>query len=208
MRRWFLSIAIALFFSSFGLAQQGPSTDSSDDQAGSSSSSQAPSQSDSKKAAARDAEAGESSSRETRIDIRPPANDVKDHPDSAGAVAGKDKDDNTGDAGTGDVQEMHPFDPRRAINDDEVGDYYYKLGNYKGALARYQDALVYKDRDAIANFKMAQCYEKLNQPKDAITHYREYLKILPNGQYAKAARKALQKLGAGEAESADKPPQT
>ncbi|HEX8813883.1 MAG TPA: tetratricopeptide repeat protein [Terriglobales bacterium] len=203
MRCSFLLLGIALFTSISVFGQQTSSPESNDNQA--SSSSQSASPSDSQKTTARDAEDGESSSRETRIDIRPPANDVKDHPESAGAVAGTSKDENSEDAGTKDVQEMHPFDPHRAINDDEVGDYYYKLGNYKGALARYQDALVYKDRDAVANFKMAQCYEKLNQPKEAVNHYREYLKILPNGQYAKAARKALQKLGATEVEPADKP---
>jgi len=98
---------------------------------------------------------------------------------------------------TGDVQEMHPWNPYRAGKDDEVGDYYLKQGNYKGALARYQDALIYKENDAVANFRMAQCYEKLHQPEEAISHYKEYLKILPDGPFSKQAKKALEKLGAG-----------
>lgn len=93
---------------------------------------------------------------------------------------------------------MHPFNPYRAGKDDEVGDYYFKRKNYKAALARYQDALIYKERDALANFRMAQCYEKLNQPDEAIAHYQEYLRILPNGEFSKDARKALEKLGAPE----------
>jgi hypothetical protein len=43
---------------------------------------------------------------------------------------------------------------------------------------------------------MAQCYEKLDQPEQAIPHYQEYLKILPEGPLAKDAHKALQKLEA------------
>jgi len=101
----------------------------------------------------------------------------------------------------GDVQEMHPWNPYRAMKDDEVGDYYFKLKNYKAALARYQDALIWKEKDAVANFRMAQCYEKLDQPDQAIPHYEEYLKILPGGPYAKDARKALQKLKRADAKN-------
>jgi len=140
-------------------------------------------------------EAGESSSRDTRVDISPPKDDAKNHPDS-GVV-----DTNPEDEPAGDVQEMHPWNPYRAMKDDEVGDYYFKLKNYKAALARYQDALIWKEKDAVANFRMAQCYEKLDQPDQAIPHYEEYLKILPGGPYAKEARKALQKLKRSEAKN-------
>lgn len=139
--------------------------------------------------------AGESSSRDTRDDISPPKDDAKNHPDSGVA------DTNPEDEPAGDVQEVHPWNPYRAMKDDEVGDYYFKLKNYKAALARYQDALIWKEKDAVANFRMAQCYEKLDQPDQAIPHYEEYLKILPEGPYAKEARKALQKLKRSEAKN-------
>ena len=48
---------------------------------------------------------------------------------------------------------------------------------------------------AIANFRMAQCYEKLDQPDQAIPHYQEYLKILPEGPLAKDAHSSLARLG-------------
>lgn len=151
---------------------------------------QAPPRSDQQKARARDAEAGESSSRNTRIDVSPPKDDAKEHPNS-GAVAVEVESETASS-----VQELHLFNPYRAAKDNEVGDYYFKKKNYKGALARYQDALIYKENDALANFRMAQCYEKLSQPDEAITHYREYLRILPEGPFSKDARKALDKLGA------------
>ena len=100
-----------------------------------------------------------------------------------------------------DVTEMHPWNPYRAAKDDEVGEFYMKRKNYRAALARYQDALIWKEKDAVANFRMAQCYEKLDQPAEAIPHYEEYLKILPDGPYAKDARKALEKLKAAEAKN-------
>jgi tetratricopeptide (TPR) repeat protein len=140
---------------------------------------------------------GESSSRDTRIDLSPPKDDDKNRPKNAPAP------DASGQSSS-DVQELHPFNPYRAAKDNEVGDYYYKRKNYKGALARYQDALAFKENDALANFHMAQCYEKLDQPDEAITHFKEYLRILPQGPLAKDARKALEKLGAGEKQTSEK----
>jgi tetratricopeptide (TPR) repeat protein len=138
----------------------------------------------------REAEAGGSSSRDTRVDLSPPKDDAKNHPNS-GVVASDPEAEPSGD-----VQEMHPWNPYRALKDDEVGDFYFKRKSYRAALARYQDALIWKEKDAVANFRMAQCYEKLDQPDQAITHYQEYLRILPEGLFAKDARKALEKLKA------------
>jgi tetratricopeptide (TPR) repeat protein len=160
-------------------------------------------QSDQQKSRERSAEAGESSSRDTRIDVSPPKDDAKDHPNKklvppTSLPNPEDMTDMTG------VQEMHPWNPYRAAKDDEVGDFYFKQGNYKGALARFQDALVYKDNDAVANFKMAECYQKLGQPEEAIPHYQAYLKILPDGPLSKQAKKALKKLGAPEIPPSEK----
>lgn len=189
MSRWISALAVFLILAACGVAQQtsqssqGPGPD------------EAPSRSDQQKSTGREAEAHESSSRDTRIDLSAPKNDAKDHPNSGAAVSG---DDANPENATGDVEELHPFNPYRAGKDDEVGDYYFKRKNYKAALARYQDALMYKDHDAVANFRMAQCYEKLKQPDEAIQHYREYLRILPNGEFSTDAKKALARLGAPE----------
>lgn len=122
--------------------------------------------------------------------MSPPKDDAKNHPNS-GVVASDPEAEPAPD-----VEEMHPWNPYRAMKDDEVGDYYFKRKNYRAALARYQDALTWKEKDAVANFRMAQCYEKLDQPDQAIPHYQEYLKILPEGPLSKEAHKALQKLQA------------
>ena len=130
-----------------------------------------------------------SSSKDTRIDLSPPANDQKNHPMSGAAVSDAE------DAAS-DVQELHPWDPHKAITDIEVGDFYFKKKNYRAALERYKDALVYKPSDAVANFRLAECFEKTGNSSEAITHYQEYLKILPHGPLALDAEKALEKLKA------------
>jgi tetratricopeptide (TPR) repeat protein len=137
----------------------------------------------------RSKEAGESSSRDNRIDLSPPANDAKDHPNSAIP-----EDDSADDSAPGDVQEFHTFDPHRALKDIEVGDFYFKKRNYRAALERYREALLYKPNDAFANFRMAQAFEKLARPDEAAERYEEYLKIMPNGPQAEEAKKALEKI--------------
>jgi tetratricopeptide (TPR) repeat protein len=153
------------------------------------------------KEASRDA--GFSSSKNTQIDISPPADDVKNHPDSGAAMMDANSDDNP------EVQEMRPWDPHRAAKSIEVGDYYFKRKNYRAALGRYQEALEYKPNDADANYHLAQCYEKLNDTDQAAKHFQEYLKILPQGLLAPEARKELEKLGKPQAanQAPDKPAQ-
>jgi tetratricopeptide (TPR) repeat protein len=125
----------------------------------------------------------ESSSKDSQLDISPPKDDAKEHPDSISM-----------DDDGSDVKEMRPWDPHRAAKNIEVGDFYFKRKNYRAAIDRYQEALDYKPNDAEANFHLAQCYEKLNQPEDATKHYEEYLRIMPQGPLAPQVRAALDGL--------------
>lgn len=122
------------------------------------------------------------------MDLSPPKNDAKDHPNSAAAVANVEQDE------SGNVQELHTWNPHQAAKDVEVGDFYFRQKNYRAALDRYKEALQFKADDAVANFRVGECLAKLNDPGAAIPYYQEYLKILPNGPLAKDAAKALAKL--------------
>ena len=142
------------------------------------------------KTADRDREAEESSSRDRRIDISPPNDDAKKHPFSQAAVADLDEEDNP-DA---EIQEVRPWNPMKALKDVEVGDFYFKRKNYRAALDRYQEALYYKDNDAMASLRLAQCQEKLGNKVEAKKYYEQYLKILPEGEFAKEAHASLDRL--------------
>ncbi len=124
--------------------------------------------------------ANESSSNQTRIDLSPPKADELAHPESGRAA-----DDATG---------VHEWNPLRAMKDVEVGDFYYKKGNYAAALARFREALLYKPRDAVATFKLAQTLEKSKQFEQARAQYEAYLEILKDGPSAGEAKKALERL--------------
>jgi len=134
-------------------------------------------------------EPGESSSKDTLIDLSPPTDDVKDHPQSSDVLM--DADGAPVGAGVG---EFHPWNPHKAAKDVEVGDFYFKKKNYRAAEDRYREALYYKDNDAIATFRLAVCLEKMDQLNNARMEYESYLKILPHGPQAEDARKAIDRL--------------
>lgn len=135
-------------------------------------------------------ESGESSSKETQIDLSPPEDDAKAHPQSSDALM----DAETSASGSGNVGEFHPWDPHRAAKNVEVGDFYFKRKNYRAAEDRYREALLYKDNDAVATFRLAVCLEKMGQPEDARKEYESYLRILPHGPQAEEAQKAIDRL--------------
>jgi tetratricopeptide (TPR) repeat protein len=173
----FLIVFLALL-TTFSLAQDAPDKTASDKTA-------------SDKAAARNNEAGVSSSLDTRINISPPKDDAKNHPASKSAVADLEVGDSPDTSG---VQEFHAWNPMKAMKDIEVGDYYFRRKNYRGALERYKDALYYKDNDAVASFRLAVCEEKLGDKTEARKYYEQYLKILPEGPFAKDAHAALDRF--------------
>jgi tetratricopeptide (TPR) repeat protein len=144
---------------------------------------------DSNKTSERDREAQESSSRDNRIDLSPPKDDSKKHPYSKAAVADMEVDNPDSE-----VQEFHPWNPMKAMKDVEVGDFYFKRKNYRAALDRYKEALYYKDNDATASLRLAQCQEKLGDKAEAKKYYEQYLKILPEGESAQEAHAALERL--------------
>jgi tetratricopeptide (TPR) repeat protein len=93
-----------------------------------------------------------------------------------------------------DEKSFHPWDPHRAAKDVEVGNYYLKLKNYRAALDRFNDALLYKPHDAEATFGLAQTQEKLELLNQAYLTYKEYLKILPAGLHARESQEAMKRL--------------
>jgi tetratricopeptide (TPR) repeat protein len=132
---------------------------------------------------------GESSSKDTQVDLSPPADDAKKHPNSSSAIAAAEA-----EAEATGVTEFRPWDPHKAAKDVEVGDFYFKRKNYRAAEDRYREALLYKDSDAMAIFRLGECLEKLGQPGAARDNYESYLKILPHGPFAEEARKSVERL--------------
>jgi tetratricopeptide (TPR) repeat protein len=127
---------------------------------------------------------GESSSRDTIIDLSPPPNDAAKHPNS---FPESDSDSDSP------VMEVKKWDPHKAEKDVEVGDYYAKQKNYGAAISRYREALEYKPRDAVATYRLGQALEKSGELQEAMQMYEEYLKILRNGPFAADAKKGIER---------------
>ncbi len=134
-----------------------------------------------------------SSSRNTQIDLSPPGQE------RLGRSKPKPSDD---------VQELQHYDPHAAEKDIEVGEYYLKSGNLKGALARFRSALYNKPNDAVATFRLAQALEKAGQLTEARGNYERYLQILPKGEFATQSTAALQRLPKSDAGDEDGAPST
>ncbi len=122
----------------------------------------------------RSSDEGSSSSKETKLGLEKPSGSAQ--------------------PSESDVSELRAYDPHRAEKNIEVGDFYFKRGNYKAASSRYREALEWKPNDAVATFRLAEALEKDGQFSEARTRYAAYLKILPKGEYAEKAKKALQRL--------------
>jgi|SRR5689334_521267 tetratricopeptide (TPR) repeat protein len=120
----------------------------------------------------------ESSSKQTQIDLSPPADDAAKHPNSD----------------ISDVTEMHTWNPHKAQKDIEVGEFYLKRKNYRAAEDRFREALEYKPGDAVATYRLAEALDALGQSPEAIKNYQEYLKIPSNEKFASDAKKALARL--------------
>ena len=85
-------------------------------------------------------------------------------------------------------------DPVRAKKDIDVGGFYLKKGDYKGALLRFKDATASDPTDVNAIFGLAETQRMLKNNAEAERNYQMYLEIVPNGPKAKQALKALKEL--------------
>ena len=91
-------------------------------------------------------------------------------------------------SGSSNVMEIRNYDPHKAAKDVEVGQYYLKHKNYRAALDRFNEALLYKPGDAEATFYLASTQDRLELYDQAYKNYRAYVKLLPEGPLAKIGR--------------------
>jgi len=208
MRRW-LWLSLLLGLGAVVWAQQGgaPSSSPSSSSANGDSAKQArtpnlaPPRSDRVQADDLGPDLGQSSSKDTQMDLSPPEDDDKAHPQSSAAVAEAEAEVLGGKSG---ITEFHTWDPHKAAKSIEVGDFYFRRKNYRAAEGRYRDALGYKENDAVATIRLAVCLEKLGVLDDARLEYESYLKILPHGPEAEQAQRAIDRL---KTQAGAKPPQ-
>jgi tetratricopeptide (TPR) repeat protein len=82
----------------------------------------------------------------------------------------------------------------RAQDDVRVGRYYLGTGDFQGAYGRYSEAIRLDPTNLDAIYGLAAAAAGLHHTDEALTNYKLYLQIDPDGHDAKSARKALRAL--------------
>ncbi len=93
-----------------------------------------------------------------------------------------------------DIQSGSLAGESRAHEDVRVGRYYLNDGNYKGAYGRFSEAVRMDPANVDAIYGLAAAADGLHNTQEALTNYKLYLEIAPDGDKAKSAQKAIRVL--------------
>ncbi len=86
------------------------------------------------------------------------------------------------------------FNPGESRHDLKVGNFYYNLGNYVGALSRFRAAFRHDPHNAQGLYRCGKAAKKLKLWQAARNYFQQYLKKFPRGRKWKSARKQIRKL--------------
>jgi Tfp pilus assembly protein PilF len=75
-----------------------------------------------------------------------------------------------------------------------IGDQYFKKGNFAAAKGRYKDATLFDPGSAAAFEKLGEVSEKLRDFATARDSYAKYLELAPSAKDAEAVKKRMEKL--------------
>jgi tetratricopeptide (TPR) repeat protein len=95
------------------------------------------------------------------------------------------------------ASEAHQYVPPPAWKSVEVGDFYLRRKNYRGALSRYQEAAAIDPYYAPAYLGLGRCYDKMGLKQKALDAYEKYLDKLPSQKdalNAKDVQKAIARI--------------
>jgi hypothetical protein len=85
-------------------------------------------------------------------------------------------------------------DDERVDEDLSVAKFYMHDENYQGAYLRAKDAISIQPEYSAAHFALAEILQKMKKNDEAIAEFQTYLKLDPDGEKAKVAKKALAEL--------------
>ena len=85
----------------------------------------------------------------------------------------------------------YSFNPLQAAKELQVGNFYFKKGNYSAAVARFREATRWNENYAEAYLRLGEALEKWKGFPAAKQAYQKYLELEPNAKQAKEIRKKL-----------------
>ena len=102
--------------------------------------------------------------------------------------------DPKGSYASSDVFNYTPPGPAKSV---EIGNFYLKRKDYKGALSRFEEAAQTDPNYAPAYLGLGKVYEKTGATQKAVDAYQKYLDLLPSdkdAQDAKEVHRAIDRL--------------
>ncbi|MGH9344170.1 MAG: tetratricopeptide repeat protein, partial [Terriglobia bacterium] len=100
-----------------------------------------------------------------------------------------------------------PFQPPSAAKSVEIGNFYFRRGNFPGALSRYREAIRTDPDYAPAYLALGKVYEATGKRRKALATYKKYLAELHSDRdaaRAKGAHNAIARLKQEIAKNRDK----
>lgn len=97
----------------------------------------------------------------------------------------------------GELESSYHYVPPSARQSVEVGNFYFRRKDYRGALSRYEEAARDDPYYAPAYLGLGKVYEKTGRKREALAAYRKYLDALPSQKQADEAKnvhKAIRQL--------------
>jgi tetratricopeptide (TPR) repeat protein len=104
--------------------------------------------------------------------------------------------------------EIEPEHHESAKEDENVGSYYLDNKDFKGALSRFESALVLDPDNPDVYWGLAECQRHLGDFAEARANYMKVMEYDPGSRHAKDARKALEDPEFANAKPASSTPPT
>lgn len=87
--------------------------------------------------------------------------------------------------------EKFVFDPLEAKRNVQIGDFYWRKGDYIGAKNRYLRAIKFNPNSAEAYYKLGKAEDKLHNTAAAKAALKKAIQIAPDSKIAREAKKQL-----------------
>lgn len=86
---------------------------------------------------------------------------------------------------------QYSFNPLEAQKDLQVGNYYFRKGDYKAAKNRFREATLWNPSYAEAFLRLGESEDKLKDKAAAEQAYNKFLELAPTGKEAETVKKKL-----------------
>jgi len=97
----------------------------------------------------------------------------------------------------GELESTYHYVPPSARQSVEIGNFYFRRKDYRGALSRFEEAAKDDPYYAPAYLGLGKVYEKTGRKRKALAAYHKYLNALPSQKQAdeaKGVHKAIRRL--------------